>query len=112
MLINKIDGLLGISSKAGKVLAGTDLVLEEMAKKRVELVIVAEDASEKTIKNMKYYCNKEDVKLIIYGNILNNSKVIGKHNKAVIGINDKNLADAIKKEFLGGDDEFGKNKNS
>ena len=112
MLINKIDGLLGISSKAGKVLAGTDLVLEEMAKKRVELVIVAEDASEKTIKNMKYYCNKEDVKLIIYGNILNNSKVIGKYNKAVIGINDKNLADAIKKEFLGGDDEFGKNKNS
>ena len=50
-MINKVNGLLGISSKAGAVLAGTDLVLEEMSKKRVFLVVVAGDASEKTIKN-------------------------------------------------------------
>ena len=60
-MINKVNGLLGISSKAGAVLAGTDLVLEEMSKKRVFLVVVAGDASEKTIKNMKYYCEKEKV---------------------------------------------------
>ena len=102
-MINKVNGLLGISSKAGAVLAGTDLVLEEMSKKRVFLVVVAGDASEKTIKNIKYYCD-----MIVYGDINNNSKVIGKHNKAVIGINDKNLADAIQKVIHGGE-EFGKN---
>ena len=101
-MINKVNGLLGISSKAGAVLAGTDLVLEEMSKKRVFL------ASEKTIKNIKYYCDKEKVEMIVYGDINNNSKVIGKHNKAVIGINDKNLADAIQKVIHGGE-EFGKN---
>lgn len=107
-MINKVNGLLGISSKAGAVLAGTDLVLEEMSKGRVLLVIVASDASEKTIKNMKYYCEKEKVEILVYGNIDSNSKAIGKNNKAVIGIKDKNLADAIKKVIHGGE-EFGKN---
>jgi len=107
-VVNKINGLLGITAKAGKMLSGTDLVLEEMAKKHVELVIIASDASEKTIKNMKYYCEKENVEMIIYGTIFDNSKAIGKHNKAVIGIKDKNLADAIKKEIHGGGD-IGKN---
>ena len=107
-MVNKIYGLLGITAKAGKMLSGTDLVLEEMAKKHDELVIVAEDTSEKTIKNIKYYCDKENVEMIIYGTIFDNSKAIGKHNKAVIGIKDKNLADAIKKEIHGGG-EIGKN---
>lgn len=102
-MINKVNGLLGISAKAGKILAGTDLVLEEMSKGRVCLVIVAEDASQKTIKNIKYYCNKENVKIIIYGTIFDNSKAIGKNNKAVIGIKDINLADAIIKVIHGGE---------
>lgn len=102
-MINKVYGLLGISSKAGKVISGTDIILEKMEKKKVKLVIIAEDASEKTIKNMKYYCNKENVELIIYGNILENSKAIGKHNRATIAIIDQNLANAIKKLIHGGE---------
>ena len=102
-MINKVNGLLGISSKAGAVLAGTDLVLEEMSKKRVSLVLVANDASEKTKKNMIYYCNKENIDIEIYGTIDSNSKSIGKHNKAVIGIKNKNLADNIKKIIHGGE---------
>lgn len=102
-MINKVYGLLGISSKAGKVISGTDIILEKMERKKVKLVIIAEDASEKTIKNMKYYCNKENVELIIYGNILENSKAIGKHNRATIAIIDQKLANAIKKLIHGGE---------
>lgn len=107
-MVNKVYGLLGISAKAGKVFAGTDLVLEEMSKNKVKLVIIAEDASEKSIKNMKYYCNKQNVELIVYGTINENSKAIGKRNKAIIAIKDTNLANAIKKVIHGGE-EFGKN---
>ena len=49
-MINKVNGLLGLSAKSGNILAGTDLVLDEMLKKRVKLVILASDASEKTKK--------------------------------------------------------------
>ena len=74
----------------------------------MKLVIVATDCSEKSKKNIKYYCEKEKVEMIIFGTIADNSKTIGKYNKAVIGIKDKNLADAIKKEIHGGG-EIGKN---
>ena len=107
-MVNKVYGLLGISAKAGKIIAGMDIVLDNLAKKKVKLVIVAEDASEKTIKNIKYYCEKENVELLIFGNISENSKSIGKHNKAIIGILDKNLADSVQKVIHGGE-EFGEN---
>ena len=107
-MINKVNGLLGLSAKSGNILAGTDLVLDEMLKNRVKLVILASDASEKTKKNMKYYCDKANVEIVIYGTNEENSKAIGKKNKAVLAIKDRNLADAIKKVIHGGE-AFGKN---
>ena len=98
-MVNKVYGLLGISMKAGKLIAGTDLVIEEMTKGKVKLVIVAGDASKKTIKNMAFYCEKHHVDNIVWGTINELSKAIGKHNKAIIGIRDQNLADAIKKQI-------------
>lgn len=102
-MVNKVHGLLGITAKAGKIISGTDIVLEGISKKQVYLVLVAEDASEKTIKNITFSCQKENVEIIIFGDIFNNSKAIGKQNRAIIGIKDKNLADAIKKLILGGE---------
>ena len=107
-MINKIYGLLGLSSKAGKIFSGTDSVLQEVQKGNVNLIILAEDSSEKTIKNIKYYADKNNVEVIVFGTILNNSKAIGKENKAVIAVKDKNLADAILKVFHGGE-TVGKN---
>ena len=105
-MINKFNGLLGISAKAGKVISGTDAVIDKISK--IFLIIVAKDASEKTIKNFEFYSKKYNIDLIIYGDIFNNSKSIGKKNRAIIGITDKNLADNIKKVIHGGG-EFGEN---
>lgn len=110
-MVNKVYGLLGISSKAGKVISGTEVVLEEIKKHKVALVIVAEDAAARTINNIKYECEKNNVNIVVFGNIFENSKYIGKQNRAVIGIKDKNLALAIDKIIHGGD-ESGKNQNS
>lgn len=103
MVDNKIYGLLGISAKAGKVISGTDIVLENISKGKIALVIVAEDASEKTKKNIKYFCEKENVDMIVFGDIFKNSKAIGKQNRAIIAVKDKNLAEAIKKQIHGGE---------
>ncbi len=98
-MINKILGLLGISAKAGKIVSGTDIVLENIEKNKVNLVIIATDASERTINNFKFSCEKYKVPLFIYGTIDENSKAIGKDNRAVIGVKDKNLAEAIKNKI-------------
>ena len=46
--MDKIYGILGIASKAGKIVSGFDSILENIKKEKVKLIIVAEDASEKT----------------------------------------------------------------
>lgn len=102
-MVNKVYGLLGISSKAGKVISGTEVVLEAIEKNKVKLVIIAEDAASRTIKNIKFACEKNKIKVIIYGNIFDNSKYIGKQNRAVIGIRDEKLSLAIEKIIHGGD---------
>lgn len=95
--MNKVYGMLGISAKAGKVVAGTDIVIENMKKRKINLVIVANDASDKTKKEMKFKCDQYNVEIVFFGDIDTNSKAIGKSNKAIIGILDKGLADSIRK---------------
>ena len=100
---NKIYGLLGLTAKAGKVIFGTESCEEAIFKKKVKLIIVAEDSSERTIKYFKNKCEKNNIDFYIFGKKEELSKAIGKINKTVIGIKDKNLAGAIQKKLNGGD---------
>lgn len=74
-----------------------------MKKKKVKLVLVANDASEKTKENLKFISEKFKIPLIIFGDIESNSKAIGKKGRAVIGITDSGLANAIQKLIDGGE---------
>lgn len=87
-----------------------DAVSDEVKRNKVKLLIVAEDASKKTIENIKYLAEKKNIKVVIIGNIQNNSKAIGKENRAIIGIKDKNIADGIIKIIYGGE-AFGENQS-
>ena len=103
MIENKINGLLGLATKAGKLIAGFDIVYESVERKKVRLVIVSTEASEKTKKNIKYICDKNNVDYFEYGKIDSMSKAIGKENKAIIGIKDKNFAMSLFNVLDGGD---------
>ena len=108
-MINKTLGLLGISAKAGKIVSGTDVVLENIKKRKVSLVILAQDCSEKTKSNIMQAIEKYKIPIKEFGTIEENSKAIGKNNRAIIGITDKKLAIAILNKISGGE-EFGKNQ--
>ena len=81
---NKVNGLLGFAAKAGKIVAGTDAVIDSIEFKKAKIVIVAENASDKTKKNIKYICDKNRIDFFVFGNIDDLSKSIGKVNKAEI----------------------------
>jgi ribosomal protein L7Ae-like RNA K-turn-binding protein len=100
---NKVLGLLGIATKAGKITCGTDAVLEEIKKKKAKIVLVAEDASNRTKENFQHLCENENIPIAIFGNIEDVSKAIGKQNKAVVCIKDKNLSEEIYKIIMGGE---------
>ena len=92
---------------SGKIVSGMDAVTDDLKRHKIKMIIVANDASEKTKSNIKFLAEKNNVPVVVIGNIENNSKVIGKENKAVIGIKDKNISDGIKK--LCGGEAFGEN---
>ncbi len=100
---DKIYGLIGLAARARKIAYGYDSVIELVKLNKAKLVVVATDASEKTRKNVQYICNKYNVNLIIFGKKDKISHIIGKENKVIIALKDKNLSGEICKRFYGGD---------
>lgn len=100
---SKILGLIGIATKAGKVTSGSEAVKDLIEKNKVKLVIIANDASNKTTDNFKFICNKKQIPIAIFGTIELLSKAIGKPNKAIISITDNNFSEEIYKIICGGE---------
>ena len=103
---NKILGLIGFAAKARKICYGADSVEQEIKKKKVYLVLVANDASDRTKEKFIKLCEQYNINFMIYSEINLISKAIGKSNKAIIGIEESNLASEIQKindggEFIG-----------
>lgn len=89
--------------KAGKVCFGADSVEENIKNKKVKLVIIATDSSERTKSKFDNICKKYNIRLIVFADIEKLSKAIGKENKAILGIKDNNFSSSILKKYDGGD---------
>ena len=103
LIQNKVYGLLGLAMKAGKITFGTDSCLENIESKKIKLILIAEDASERNKRHFLEKCKTNAIPYYIFGDTEHLSSAIGKSNKTVIGIQDKNLAGAIQKVLNGGD---------
>ena len=108
MINKKILGLIGLSARARKISYGADSVEIQLKKKKVKLIIVAEDASDRTKNKFIKLSNEYNVPIIILGKIDEISKTIGKSNKAIIGIEEENKSKEIQKINNGGE-VIGKN---
>ena len=107
---NKIRGILGLSKKAGKLITGTDLVLDAVrsGKRMPCLVLLAEDASANTTKKVQNCCSHYGAQLInlpLSGEDL--AKCTGKTGViALAAITDEGFAKAVlallstKSEFM------------
>ncbi len=99
----KILGLIGLATRARKICFGADSVALQIKNKKLALVILATDSSERTKEKFLKLCREYQVPIIIEGEIENLSKAIGKSNKAIIGVEDENLAKQIQKINNGGE---------
>ena len=100
---NRVLGLIGIAMKAGKISFGTESVKEATLKKKAKLVIIAENGSDRLKKEFIQLCEKCKVPIATFCTIEQISQAIGKQNKAVICIKDKNLSEEIYKIICGGE---------
>ena len=64
MINNNILGLIGLAMKAGKISFGADSVEEDCKKGKIHLLIIAQDASERTQKKFKEISENYNIELI------------------------------------------------
>lgn len=100
---SRILGLLGLAARARNVAFGADSVEIEIKKKKITLIIVANEASNRTKEKFQKLSKEFNIPIIIDGSIEEISRSIGKENKAIIGIKDINIAKQIQKINNGGD---------
>ena len=98
----KICGLIGLATKAGKIAAGSEACIEAIEKRSTKLILIAVDASERTKKLFQEKCKSFSIPIYEMLSIEELSKAIGKPNKAVIGIKEKGFSEAIGKIINGG----------
>ena len=97
--MNKSLSLLGICRKAGRITCGYDAVVEEIKIGKSKGVIITEDISDKTRKNVKFFCDKFGISAIAVPFTQSDIEKSTGKKAGVISINDKGLFEAIKKSL-------------
>lgn len=88
----KIFQLLGMATRARKVITGEDLTVREIQAQSAKLVIVSEDASENTMKKVTDKCKFFNVEMHVFGSRENIGHAIGKESRVVLAITDAGFA--------------------
>lgn len=96
---DKIMGLIGLATKAGKTVSGEFCTEREIKSGKARLVIVAEDASDNTRKKFKNMCDFYDVPLYFYQNKEGLGHAMGKEIRASLAILDEGFSGSIKKNM-------------
>ncbi len=93
---DKLLTLLGFASKANKLSYGFDAVCGALSQGKSELVLTANDTSQKSKKEISFFCNKFKTRLIVLDNynMQTLSHAIG-HKCAIISVNDISFASGI-----------------
>ena len=99
MKINKTDSFLGFAAKAGKLSDGGFAAEKCVKSGKAFLVVIAEDASENTRKRFTDMCSYYHVPVLVYGSREGLGHATGKEFRAVLAIEDENLAGAFMKEY-------------
>ena len=96
--MNKILSLLGFAAKAGKLAYGFEAAVSSIKSKKSALVIIAEDISPKSRKEVMFFADKANVQHIILEGmtIKEVSDAVGR-KCGIISVNDKGFAEALLK---------------
>ncbi len=110
---SKYYHFLGICKRAGELISGYDSVTDTFDK--VQLIIIAEDASDRVKERIELRCKQNQVPLIIYGSSIEYGKALGTKPTVLLAVLDKNFTKALMSKFgngiLFGGEQFGKNKS-
>lgn len=89
--------MLGFAQKSGNLMSGENTVEMFIPRRKISLVIIAEDASDNTKEKFIKLSTRFSVPYIVYGDRESLSHAIGKYNRAVYGISNKKFSRELRK---------------
>lgn len=90
--MNKAYSMLGLAKKGKNISIGFDASCLDIKDNKSKLILIAVDASDKTKKNIQFYCDKFNIKYIEFGEKEILGKNLGKKVVSVLSVNDSNIA--------------------
>ena len=98
-MTDKALAMLGMATKAGKVVSGEFATEKAVKSSQAYLVIVASDASDNTKKMFTNMCHFYQVPLRIYGNKESLAHAIGKEMRASVAVTEAGFSNVIMKHM-------------
>lgn len=96
---SKFYTMLGFAQKSGNLVTGENTVELYLPKKKISLVIIAEDASDNTKNKFVQMSTRFQIPYIIVGSRETLSHAIGKCNRAVYGVSNKKFSRELRKIY-------------
>lgn len=96
---SKVESYMGFAAKARKLATGYNTCLFMMEKKKLRLLILAEDLSENSKEKMINVAKQYKLPYREYGKIENLSHMTGTEGKGIFGLTDDNFAKVILSEI-------------
>ena len=91
----KLENLLGIAQKAGKISSGTFAVNQAINKNKAKMLLIAEDAFENTKNEWQRVADSKKIPIETILNKERLGKVIGKEYRVIAAVVDEGFCKAI-----------------
>ena len=93
---DKVLTLLGFASKAGKLSFGMDSVTTTLSQKKSKLVLISNDVSPKSVKEIKFHCEKHNVTAIVLSeyDMQTLTHAVGK-KCGIVSVNDQSFSHGL-----------------
>ena len=97
--MKKLLSYMGFAARARKLASGYNTCVFTMEKRKVFLLIIAEDLADNSKKKIISAAERTNTKYRVFGSSDEMSKMTGNEGKGIFAVTDKNFADVISKEI-------------
>lgn len=102
---DKVLSLIGLATKAGKIVSGEFSVEKAVKLNQAFLVLVAQDASDNSKKMFQNMCDYRNVPIVFYGTKESLGQTMGKQIRVSVAFLDEGFANAVRKQIAIGKTE-------
>lgn len=92
-------GLIGLATRAGKIVSGEEKVYLDLKNNNSHLIILSSDASQNTSKKAFDKCSFYNKKLIVFSDRYSLGRYTGKEFSVLLSVCDKNFSEQILKLY-------------